>query len=132
MLGAEWLLREEKSLQLGPRSRPEPDLAIVRAPLSLYKQRGPNARETSIIVEVAESSFRYDRGRKWRRYAAAEVPAYWIVHLKKRQIEVYRDPAGVGESAAYRTIEVYGEDAAVPVIIAGVEVGRVVVRDILP
>ena len=127
-----WAAVAEVSLLLGPRSRPEPDLMILRGPISRYKAQPPTSQDVALIIEVAESSYRYDRGHKWRKYAAAGVPVYWIVHLKKRQVEVYRDPAGLGKSAAYRSSEIYGEDAAAPVMIAAVEVGRINVRDILP
>lgn len=127
-----WLLREDKSLQLGPRSRPEPDIAIVRGPRSQFSKRTPHARETALVVEVSESSYAYDRGEKWRAYAAARIPIYWIVNLAKNQIEVYRDPSGRGKTAAYRSAEMFGPDAEVPVTIDGREVGRVAPRDILP
>ncbi len=129
---ADWVLREDKSLQLGPRSRPEPDVAIVRAPLDQYRGRTPHARETTFIAEVSESTYSFDRGEKWRRYAAAGIPVYWIVHLSKRQVEVYRDPSGRGRSAGYRRADTFGIDAEAPVEIDGREVGRVAVRDVLP
>ena len=65
-------------------------------------------------------------------YATARIPIYWIVNLEKAQVEVYSDPAGRGKSAAYRQAVVYGIDAEVPVVIDGDEVGRVVVKDVLP
>jgi len=132
MIPGGWLLREDKSLQLGPRSRPEPDIAIVRGPRAQYSRRTPNATETTLVVEVTESSYAYDRGEKWRRYAAARIPIYWIINLARSQVEVYRDPAGRGRSAAYRQAETFGIDATVPVVIDGREVGRVTVRDIMP
>ena len=132
LLVGEWIVREDKSLRLGPRSRPEPDLAVVAGPLSLYKQRDPIARDVAMIAEVAESSYPYDRGRKWRRYASAGIPIYWIVNLSKRQVEVFREPTGASAQAANGQTEIFGEDDAIPVVIAGLEVGRVNVRDILP
>ncbi len=129
---AGWLVREDKSLQIGPRSRLQPDIAIVRGPRAQYYKRTPHARETALVVEVSQTSHAYDRGEKWRAYAAARVPTYWIVHLAKGQVEVYRDPAGSGKSAAYKSTEVFGVDATVPVVIDGNEVGRVAVRDFLP
>ncbi len=129
---ARWLHREDKSLQLGPHSRPEPDIAVVRGPRSQFFTRTPHAKETALVVEVAESSYAYDRGVKWRAYAAARIPIYWIVNLNKSQIEVYRDPAGRGPTALYRQSAAFGIDTEVPVIIDGQEVGRIVIRDILP
>jgi Uma2 family endonuclease len=127
-----WILREDKSLQLGPRSRPEPDVAIVRGPLKQYSKRSPHARETTLVVEVAESSYGYDRGEKWRAYAAARIPIYWIVNLDRSQIEVYSNPIGRGKKASYRQGAIIGADAEVSVVIDGRDVGRIVVKEILP
>jgi Uma2 family endonuclease len=128
----DWILREDKSLQLGRYSRPEPDVAIVRGPRRQYHNRTPHARETALVVEVSQSTYNYDRGEKWRAYAAARIPIYWIVNLEKSQIEVYRDPAGRGKNASYRQSEIFGIDHEVPVIIDGQDIGRIVVKEILP
>jgi Uma2 family endonuclease len=47
-----------------------------------------------LVVEVAESSLRYDAGRKLRAYARRNVREYWIVDLPHERIEVHRDPHG--------------------------------------
>ncbi len=132
LIPAGWILREDKSLQLGPRSRPEPDVAVVRGPRASYFRKTPHARETAMVAEVSESTYRYDRGEKWRRYAAARIAIYWIVNLSESRVEVYRDPIGRGRSAGYRQAETFGIDTEVPVVIDGVDVGRLAVRDILP
>ena len=123
-----WILREDKSLQLGPRSRPEPDVAVVPGPRAQSRGRTPQAGESALVVEVAESSYFYDRGEKWRAYAAARILIYWIVNLEKNQIEVYTDPNGRGKGGSYRQVAVYGADAEVPVFINGAEVGRIFVK----
>jgi Uma2 family endonuclease len=127
-----WLHREDKSLQLGPRSRLEPDIAIVRGPRTQYYKRTPHARETALVIEVAESSYAYDRGEKWRAYAAARIPMYWVVNLNKSQIEVNHEPIGRGKKARYSEATTFGLDAELPVVIDGQEVGRIVVKEILP
>ncbi len=132
ILPAAWVVREEKSLVLGRYWRPEPDIAVIRGPNDLYRARDPRAADVALLAEVAESSYALDRGRKWRAYAAARIPAYWIVNLPGRQIESFGDPAGRGRSASYRRAEVFGPEAEVPVVIDGREVGRVAVRDVLP
>jgi Uma2 family endonuclease len=131
MIPGGWIVREDKSLQLGPRSRPEPDIAVVRGPLRQYSKRTPHAKETALVVEVAESSYTYDRGEKWRAYASARIPIYWIVNLEKNQIELYTDPTGRGKKSSYRSTATFSIDDEVPVVIDGLEVGRVCVKDIL-
>ncbi len=127
-----WLLREDKSLQLGPRSRPEPDVTIVRGPRQQYTHRTPHARDTGLVVEVSDLSYAYDRSEKWRASAAARIPIYWIVDLDKAQVEVHAEPIGRGKAAHYRLATIFGIDAEVPVVIDGRELGRVVVKEILP
>jgi Uma2 family endonuclease len=127
-----WIVREGKSLELGHLWRPVPDLAVVRGPRDRYRTRTPRADDVALLIEVSAASYSKDRGVKWRRYAAAGIPAYWIVHLAKLKIEVYGDPSGRGRSAGYRDSLLHGWGAEVPVKIEGREVGRIAVRAIAP
>jgi Uma2 family endonuclease len=132
ILAAGWVISEEKSVTLGRRWRPEPDLAIIRGPNSRYRNSDPTPTDIGLLVEVADSSYPTDQGEKWRAYAAARIPIYWIVNLNRNQIEVYSDPVGRGKSASYRQAATFGTDAEVPVVIDGREVGRFAVKDTLP
>lgn len=73
-------------------SEPEPDLTVL--PLADYDAAHPSVAH--LIVEVAESSLSYDRGRKARLYAECGVPEYWIVNLVSRVVEVHREPGADG------------------------------------
>ena len=73
-------------------SVPEPDLGLVR-PRS-YQTGAPRPEDVLLIVEVAESSLRYDRTVKLRLYARAGVAEYWIVDVVGGAIESYRSPEG--------------------------------------
>ena len=75
-------------------SVPEPDLALLRA--RSYVAGSPRPDDILLIVEVAESSLRYDRTRKLRLYAAAGIPEYWVVSVADGWIEVYRAAEGDG------------------------------------
>ena len=127
-----WLVREEKPIAIGKRSQPEPDLAVVKGPRSLYSRRPPTQKETGLVVEVAETTYDTDRVDRWRIYATARIPSYWIVRLADRQVEVYRDPTGRGESATYQVSQTFGLQAEIPVIVDGREVGRIAVKEVLP
>jgi Uma2 family endonuclease len=81
---------------------------------------------------VADTTYLKDSGIKLRRYAHVRIPLYWIVYLDRRQLEVYRDPHGRHKKASYRTVEVYRDDAVVPVVIDGNDLGRIAVKEILP
>ena len=127
-----WFFGGEMAVKLGRFWYPEPDIAIVRGPANLFQRRAPQAADLGFLVEASDSSYTIDRGKKWRRYAAARVPIYWIVNLQQRRMEVYSDPSGWGRSASYRQAAIFGEGDAVPVILDGQEFGRIAVSDILP
>ena len=87
--GRAWV-RPQMSFAAHELSEPEPDLAIC--PRADYSLEQP--AQALMIVEVAESSLRYDRGRKLRVYASCAVPEYWVVNIPERCVEVYDDPQG--------------------------------------
>lgn len=73
-------------------SEPQPDLAVV--PLAEYDAAHPE--RALLVVEVAESSLRRDRGVKLGIYAENGVPEYWVVNLVDRRIEVHTGPSSAG------------------------------------
>jgi Uma2 family endonuclease len=131
IVNSDWVVREEKSIILGRFSRSEPDVAVARGPRERYRSVSPRVPDLGLLVEVADSSYPADRGKRWVKYAGSAIPVYWIVNLPLRQIEVYTEPSGRGRTAAYQVIKVYASDDHVPVILAGRELGRLRVSDIL-
>jgi Uma2 family endonuclease len=77
-------------LTLSNDSEPAPDCAIfLGSPANYKKSLSKNA---ILVVELSESTLRFDRTVKAKLYAAANIPEYWIVNLSDQQIEVHRDP----------------------------------------
>ena len=113
-------------------SEPEPDVAVVRGDLDDYLDRHPGPHEVALVVEVADSTLRRDRGTKKRLYARAGIPVYWIANLIESRFEVYTDPTGPAEQPDYRQQQEYGPADEIPVVLVEKEVGRLVVRDLLP
>lgn len=84
-------LRIQMPLALPPlTSEPEPDLAVV--PLNAPTSTAGRPTSAALVIEVAESSLRYDRDRKGPLYAAAGIRDFWLVNLPERRLEVYRHP----------------------------------------
>lgn len=71
-------------------SVPEPDVAWLRD--KDYSLKRPEPDDVLLIIEVADSSLSYDRGKKAALYAAAGIADYWVVDILHRSIHVYRDP----------------------------------------
>ena len=113
-------------------SEPEPDLAVVRGPRRLYANRHPGPADTALAAEVAESSLSHDRNFKGPLYARANIPVYWIINIVDVRVEVYTDPTGPDPNPRYRQRQDYGPGEEVPLVLDGVEVGRIPVRELLP
>jgi Uma2 family endonuclease len=124
----EWYIGREQTVVF-KGWRPLPDIAVHRGPREpTYQHRQPRAEDTALIVEVCESTYYKDRKDKFRRYAKAKIPVFWIVNLDRRVVEVYSLPL----STACRSRLVFKERHSVPVVIDGGQVGHVAVKDILP
>jgi Uma2 family endonuclease len=111
-------------------SEPEPDLAVVRGPRRRYAKHHPGPADMALVVEVAESSLGHDRNFKGPLYARASIPVYWIINLVDARVEVYTDPTGPDPNPRYRQRQDYGPAEEVPLVLDGVEVGRIPVRDL--
>ena len=90
LLPAEYSLRGKMPLDLGKRTEPEPDYAVVEGTIREHMAAHPTS--AVLIVEVADCSLDYDRNRKGSLYARAGIADYWIVNLVDNRLEVYRDP----------------------------------------
>jgi len=128
LLPSGWSTRKEDPARIPDFDEPEPDVAIVRGSRDDYRDRIPGPEDVALLVEVADRSLPIDRGPKRAAYARGGIPVYWIVNLNDRQVEVYSLPAEDG----YRSGEVFQPGDEIPVVIAGVEVGRIKVSEILP
>lgn len=112
-------LRIQMPLDLSAHSKPEPDLAVVPGHWRDYLNAQPTT--AVLIVEVSDSSLGLDREAKRMLYAEAQIPEYWILDTKAKQLEVCRH-SGNGDYRS-RTILTPGDsitplaapDASIPV-----------------
>ncbi|APW59549.1 Uma2 family endonuclease [Paludisphaera borealis] len=128
----EFTVREEKSMSHDQRSMPEPDIAVVRGRLEDFRPRPPSTSEAVLLVEVCQSTKRADYHDKLSLYAEGGAPTYWIVDLDARTVTVHADPMSQGARSIYSRVEAFADDASVPVVFDGRELGRIVVKDVLP
>ena len=77
----------------GRRSEPEPDVSVARGGPDDYEGRHPGPGEVALVVEVSRTTAAKDR-KLGPVYAAAGIPAFWILDVKRRRLEVYSGPAG--------------------------------------
>lgn len=98
-------IRSQLPLRLSTYSEPEPDVAVVAGSPRDYRDAHPAT--ALLVVEVADATRAYDRGRKLAAYAQAGIPEYWILDVVGETLEVCRQP--MGEDYAERRILKAGE-----------------------
>ncbi|TWU59001.1 hypothetical protein Poly51_17860 [Rubripirellula tenax] len=86
-------------------SRPEPDITWLKP--GRYAHRHPTGNDVLLVIEVADSSLRFDRGEKLAIYASQNIPEYWIVDIADRCIEVFTGPE-LDDYSNRRRVEVDG------------------------
>lgn len=84
----------QNPLRLSNYTEPQPDAVLLKPRADYYASKKPSAEDAFLVVEVADTTLRYDRNVKAPRYAAAGVPEVWIENLEEDLLLVFRDPAG--------------------------------------
>ncbi len=92
-VGDDAIVRIQGSVRLSRMSEPEPDLVLLKPRADFYRSEFASAADTLLVIEVSESSLRYDRDVKVPFYARHGVPEVWIVDLPNNQLLVYGSPS---------------------------------------
>ncbi|MFN7573110.1 MAG: Uma2 family endonuclease [Betaproteobacteria bacterium] len=93
-IGRRAMVRTQLPLRLNKFDEPEPDFAVVKPREDFYEEAHPCGADTLLVIEVAETSARYDREIKVPLYARHGVPEVWIVDLEAGLVRFYRQPNG--------------------------------------
>ena len=125
-LGNQASISIQDPIQLNQRSEPEPDVAVVQIDPLDYADHHPTPSEVYLIIEVADSSLKFDCETKAKAYAQAGITDYWVLDVVERQLYVFREPNEEG----YQSKVILGEDGRIsPLQFADLQI---VVMEMLP
>lgn len=79
------------STDMEDKNLPVPDVMVLQP--RVYRDH-PMPKDVMLLVEVADSSVKEDKGRKLSLYALHGIKEYWIINLVTKRIEVYTKPVG--------------------------------------
>jgi len=77
-------------------NEPQPDFALLRPRPSGYRGHKPTPEDVLLLIELSDSTLRFDRTVKLPLYAAHGIAEFWIVNLADRLVEVCRSPGPEG------------------------------------
>jgi len=90
---AECSLVPETTFRLSEDTYLEPDVVIFSRATGIPSLTAANAL---LVVEIADTSLRYDVGRKAQLYASFGVRELWVIDAVNLTTRVFRDPAPDG------------------------------------
>lgn len=77
---------------LGGYEEPQPDIALLRWRNDYYRTAHPHAEDVLLIIEISDSTLRYDHDVKIPLYAKNGIPEVWLLDVQNRQLEIQREP----------------------------------------
>ncbi len=86
-------LIQETTFRLSEDTYLEPDVVVYPRSVGLKGLTGANVL---LVVEIADSSLRYDMGRKAALYASFGIRELWVIDAVRLTARVYRQPAADG------------------------------------
>jgi Uma2 family endonuclease len=92
-----------------PTNEPQPDLIVLNRDTSHFRSAKPLPQDLLLVVEVADTTLRFDLTTKAALYARAGIVEYWVLDVSGRRLFVHRDP----QVGRYTSILVYSEQESV-------------------
>lgn len=95
-LGNRVLICLQDPVRLDDYSEPEPDVAIlVPDPLD-YEDHHPTPSEVYLLIEVSDTTLKFDRETRAPAYARSGIAEYWVLDVNAGKLHVYRSPSEKG------------------------------------
>lgn len=88
------IVRVQSPIQLGTHSEPEPDISLLKPRDDFYTTSHPCEYDVLLILELSDSSLKYDKETKLPLYASFHIPEVWLIDLNNERVTVYRDSDG--------------------------------------
>ncbi len=90
-VGHDAIVRVQGSIRLSQWSEPEPDVVLLAPRADFYRGEFALGTDTLLVIEVSDTTLRYDRDIKVPLYARHGVPEVWIVDVQNDALLVYGD-----------------------------------------
>ena len=83
-------------VRLNDNSEPQPDISLLQRRPDFYQTRHPQPEDIFLLIEVSDTTVKYDQEVKIPLYAENNIVEVWLVDLTQQCLEVYRQPTANG------------------------------------
>jgi Uma2 family endonuclease len=95
-LGGRALIDVQNPFELDQTSELQPDILLLELRPDFYETSHPRPEDIFLLIEVADTTVKYDREIKIPLYSKANLIEVWLVDVNQKAIEVYREPTPTG------------------------------------
>ncbi len=92
LLGDRAIVSSQNPIRLNDYSEPQPDVVLLQPRADFYASQPPQPADVLLLIEIADSSVRYDRTIKAPLYAENNIQEFWLIDLPNQTLECYRQP----------------------------------------
>lgn len=110
-------IRESHPITLD-NSEPEPDIAIVKLPKTIYTKHHPYPEDIYWLIEISNKALKIDLENKSRIYARNGIPEYWIIDLINKKLIVHTQPS----NSSYSQIQEFATGTVSPQAFPNIEI----------
>ncbi|WP_431708614.1 Uma2 family endonuclease [Geminocystis sp. CENA526] len=103
------IIQKQLPIIVNEISQPEPDIAIVKYDALDYDDRHPLATEVYLVMEIADTTLKTDLEIKRQLYASGNIPEYWVLDVKQRQLYIYRQ----ANNGDYETTMILNDEGSI-------------------
>jgi len=89
-IGDAAIVSPQNPIILSEYSEPQPDVTLLKPRADFYTRSHPEPDDVLLLIEVADSSVRYDRFVKIPLYARYGLREVWLLDLPQKRLEAYR------------------------------------------
>ena len=105
------LVSIQNPVELDDTSEPQPDVALLKPREDFYEAAHPQSKDIFLLIEVADTTIKYDREVKIPLYAEDNIIEVWLVDINEQFIEVYREPKPSG----YQNVQKFTQNQALSI-----------------
>jgi Uma2 family endonuclease len=91
-VGDQAIVRTQGSVRLSEFSEPQPDVVLLKPRADFYRTAFATGADTYLVLEVSDSTLRYDRDFKAPFYARHGIPEAWVVDVGHNLLLRYDQP----------------------------------------
>ena len=103
VLAGQVIVSIQNAVVISNISEPEPDVSLLKFREDFYASGKATAEDVLLLIEVSDSTLKYDRDFKIPLYAEAGVVEVWLVNLPRQILEVYTQ----AEKGKYKIVGKY-------------------------